>query len=143
METASESLLNQSSSSSFQKNIFGQVNQQSGFAAQGAPSGFGSNPSPGASVFGPGAFGGNTAGNPESPSVFGGAGTSSVFGGAPATSSVFGAPAASPASPGTTNYDRSIYTPIEELSESDLEQFRAPTFTLSKLPLVPPPKELC
>lgn len=39
--------------------------------------------------------------------------------------------------------DDGLYTPMDQLSKSDLEQFKAATFTLDKLPLVPPPRELC
>ncbi|XP_015907096.1 nucleoporin NUP42 [Parasteatoda tepidariorum] len=36
-----------------------------------------------------------------------------------------------------------IYTPMDQLSEQDKEQFSASTFTLGKIPTVPPPKVFC
>ncbi|BET03404.1 metal ion Hypothetical protein [Nesidiocoris tenuis] len=35
------------------------------------------------------------------------------------------------------------YTPLAELTEAELEQFKATTFTLQNLPLRPPPPEMC
>ncbi|XP_045189893.2 nucleoporin NUP42-like [Mercenaria mercenaria] len=41
---------------------------------------------------------------------------------------------------GETN---SVYTSIDKLTPEELEQFRAPTFTLGFIPTRPPPRELC
>lgn len=37
----------------------------------------------------------------------------------------------------------SIYTPMDKLTPEEIEQFKAPTFTVGKIPTKPPPKELC
>lgn len=37
----------------------------------------------------------------------------------------------------------SLYTPIDKLTSEELEQFKASTFTLGKIPTKPPPRELC
>ena len=36
-----------------------------------------------------------------------------------------------------------LYTPIDQLTDSEKEQFHASKFTLGKIPVRPPPKELC
>lgn len=37
----------------------------------------------------------------------------------------------------------SVYTPLDKLKNEELEQFRAPLFTLGLIPTKPPPRELC
>lgn len=37
----------------------------------------------------------------------------------------------------------SVYTAMEKLTAEEIEQFKAPTFTLGKIPTKPPPRELC
>ena len=36
-----------------------------------------------------------------------------------------------------------LHTPIDQLTDSEKEQFHASKFTLGKIPVRPPPKELC
>ena len=76
-------------------------------------------------------------------SVFGSgmvaSGEGSVFGaGSPVGGSIFGQPLSSVA-----EISPSMYTPMESLSASELEQYQAQKFTLGKIPTRPPPKELC
>lgn len=42
----------------------------------------------------------------------------------------------------SVNSDSQKYTPIDQLTPEELEAFRAPTFTLGRIPTKPPPKEL-
>lgn len=76
-------------------------------------------------------------------SVFGSgmsaSGGSSVFGAAPAAGgSVFGQP-----TPSASEITPTMYTPLENLTPAELEQYQAQKFTLGKIPTRPPPYELC
>jgi hypothetical protein len=72
-------------------------------------------------------------GKPAAPSqsVFGAAGSSSQ--------GLFGAGAAGS---GSVQNDALLYTPLAELTASEKQQFLAKMFTLGKIPMRPPPKEL-
>jgi len=50
---------------------------------------------------------------------------------------------APPAASGKPEVDDTAYTPKEKLTKTELEQFMAPSFTVGKYPLRPPPRELC
>ena len=39
--------------------------------------------------------------------------------------------------------EESAYTPLDKLTAEELEQFRSQTFTPGKVPIKPPPRELC
>uniref|UniRef100_A0A0A9XKK2 Nucleoporin NUP42 n=3 Tax=Lygus hesperus TaxID=30085 RepID=A0A0A9XKK2_LYGHE len=87
---------------------------------------------------------GQVAQPPPSGSVLRGGGNApSVFAldTAPTGFPPFGAPAAVP--PSTQMHLSAIFTPMDQLTDIELEQFRATTFTLHNLPLRPPPQELC
>jgi hypothetical protein len=44
---------------------------------------------------------------------------------------------------GGADVDDSCYTKVDELSAEDMQEFKAEAFSLDKIPLVPPPRELC
>ncbi|KAF6208832.1 hypothetical protein GE061_014573 [Apolygus lucorum] len=74
-----------------------------------------------------------------------GANAPSVFAtGATSASTWFSPSGAPPAVPPSTHMHLgAIFTPMDQLTDKELEQFRATTFTLDNLPLRPPPQELC
>ncbi|CAL1290242.1 unnamed protein product [Larinioides sclopetarius] len=55
----------------------------------------------------------------------------------------FKLPSETGSKPSSQAMDTDIYTPLEKLSSADKEQFSASTFTLGKIPTVPPPQEVC
>ncbi|GBM74301.1 hypothetical protein AVEN_20306-1 [Araneus ventricosus] len=55
----------------------------------------------------------------------------------------FKLPSETGSKPSSQAMDSDIYTPLEKLSSVDKEQFSASTFTLGKIPTVPPPQEVC
>ncbi len=120
----------------------GQSVGQSAFGTQASPgqSAFGTQASTGQSVFG------TQSGSTPSQSGFG---TQSTFGPRPNQAASSQATTATPASQtaGATATSSgpktSLYTPMEELTPAEKEQFMADKFTLGKIPTRPPPKELC
>ncbi|XP_039448513.1 nucleoporin NUP42-like [Culex pipiens pallens] len=67
----------------------------------------------------------------------------SPFGGAVAMPSPFGATPALAAATSAGNQFANLYSKMEDLTSEQLEAFKADRFELGKIPIVPPPKELC
>lgn len=118
------------------RTVFGQPVPQTGLFGQNSP------------------FGGTGFSTPQST----GAASSNLFQTSTPTTSLFGksitavppesfGATASPIQGQTTTQasgeTTSVYTPMDKLTADEIEQFRAPTFTLGKIPTKPPPKELC
>ncbi|KAF0312837.1 Nucleoporin-like protein 2 [Amphibalanus amphitrite] len=97
-----------------------------------ASSVFGSQPAPAAAAPAGSVFGGQAALPGAQPA--GGGGGLFGKGGAPAAGAAGTQPTAAPAD---------AYSEPSELSEQDREQFAAAEFTLGKVPLVPPTREMC
>ncbi|XP_071956310.1 nucleoporin NUP42-like [Antedon mediterranea] len=137
---------------SLSTNTFGSIGE--GFVTGSTTSGFGSK----TTVFGSSSFGQSagmfssaqsTSFSAAKPNSFA-AGSDSTFikgQNQPATSAflapgLFGksVPAATQAP--ITAADSNIYTPIDQITKEQKEQFEASHFTLGKIPILPPPKEL-
>ncbi|KAL4231408.1 Nucleoporin-like protein 2 [Mactra antiquata] len=129
-----------------QTGLFGQQSTSGSTFGQAAPSSsqqslFGS---PVSSPFSDGNTGQATPSTPFGQSTIQ---PKSLFG-SPATTVAAVAPTTSQIAPAQASSNQSdqsstLYTPLDKISPQDLEQFKAPTFTLGSIPTTPPPKELC
>lgn len=130
-QTGQESVFGQSAAAFGQQqtqtpaaSLFGKPADSSPFGASGSPfqtsTPFGQTSAPAKNVFGSSV----TAVPADS-----GAGASSIQGNKPVQASQSG--------------ETTIYTPLQKLTSEELEQFKAPTFSLGFIPTKPPPRELC
>ncbi|XP_040820914.1 nucleoporin NUP42 isoform X1 [Ochotona curzoniae] len=109
--------------------------QSPGFSGFAASSAAGAGGAPGAPAFGSSA----------SAAGFGQVGSQSHAAFSKPSSNIFGSSSSSfslPASNATVATDNTLFTPKDQLTTEELEQFQSRKFTLGKIPLKPPPLEL-
>jgi len=114
------------------------VNQSSGFGSTGSGGAFGKSNQTG------NLFNTQSAALSAQPNTGSFSSSSSVFG--TATGSSFLAPSSGGfGSQGQqlSTEQSSVYTPIDKLTNDEIEAFKAQTFTAGKIPTKPPPRELC